>query len=427
MFLQADQGGDVPRIDRVHVDALVGLHHHDPVDPLPPAGAGVVDLVPFLDRAAIDAEENQLAHVRIAPELEGERAELGGVVRRGGHRVAARVLTLGRGHVQRGGEVIHHGVHQRLNAALAEGGAAHDRDELDLAGEAADGALEGFRGDRLVLDDQFGDLVILVRDGVHQFGQGDLSPVALLGGNVGDLKAHPGLVGVVPDNGLGVHQVDEAPELILLADGEDDRVGVGAQLLAHLQDGVFKVGAGPVHFVDEGDAGHAVLGGLAPDRFGLGLDAGDGAEDSHRPVQHAHGPLHLGGEIHVAGSVNDVDAVGDAREHLAQARLRLLGPIAGGGGGGDGDAALALLLHPVGHGVAIVHIAHLVDQAGVEEDAFGAGGLAGINVGGDADVAGALQGKLALGRVGRLRGSRGRRRGGSRGGRFVINGDCHKT
>ncbi len=64
-----------------------------------------------------------------------------------------------------------------------------------------------------------------------------------------------------------------------------------------------------------------------------------------------------------------------------------LGPVAGGGGGGDRDAALALLLHPVGHRIAVIHIAHLVDEPGVKENALGRGGLAGVNVRGDADVA----------------------------------------
>src|SRR6266568_9633816 len=79
----------------------------------------------------------------------------------------------------------------------------------------------------------------------------------------------------------------------------------------------------------------------------------------------------------VAGGVDDVDAV--------------VAPEAGGGGGGDGDAALALLLHPVHDGGALMDFADLVGDAGVEEDALGRGGLAGIDVCHDADVAVALE------------------------------------
>jgi hypothetical protein len=45
-----------------------------------------------------------------------------------------------------------------------------------------------------------------------------------------------------------------------------------------------------------------------------------------------------------------------------------------------------LLLHEVGGRLAVVHLAGLVDLAGELEDALGGRGLAGVNVGEDADV-----------------------------------------
>ena len=80
-------------------------------------------------------------------------------------------------------------------------------------------------------------------------------------------------------------------------------------------------------------------------------------------------------------------------------------PGAGDGGRGDRDPALALLLHPVGHRGALVDLAHLVDGAGVEEDALGRGRLAGVDVRGDADVARPLERERAVRRV--LRGDLG--------------------
>ena len=44
---------------------------------------------------------------------------------------------------------------------------------------------------------------------------------------------------------------------------------------------------------------------LAPNRFGLGLNATLCAENGYRTVQYAQGTFHLNGEVHVAGSVND--------------------------------------------------------------------------------------------------------------------------
>ncbi len=53
--------------------------------------------------------------------------------------------------------------------------------------------------------------------------------------------------------------------------------------------------------------------GLPPNRFALGLDSLDGAENHQRPVEHAQAPLDFGREIDVPGRVDDVDFVlGDA-------------------------------------------------------------------------------------------------------------------
>jgi hypothetical protein len=71
--------------------------------------------------------------------------------------------------------------------------------------------------------------------------------------------------------------------------------------------------------------GTLVLGGLAPDGFGLRLHAGDAAEHGDRAVEHAHGALHFGGEIHVAGRVNDVDAMRNAVESLVNFVFARLG------------------------------------------------------------------------------------------------------
>ncbi len=61
----------------------------------------------------------------------------------------------------------------------------------------------------------------------------------------------------------------------------------------------------------------------------------------------------------------------------------------------DRDAALLLLFHPVHRRRTVVNLADLVGHAGVEQDAFSGGGLAGIDVSADADVPVALDGSLA--------------------------------
>ena len=54
-----------------------------------------------------------------------------------------------------------------------------------------------------------------------------------------------------------------------------------------------EVGAGPVELVDEAEARHAVAVGLAPDRLGLGLDAGHAVEDDDGAVEDAEAALDL--------------------------------------------------------------------------------------------------------------------------------------
>src|SRR5690606_2186764 len=192
----------------------------------------------------------------------------------------------------------------------------------------------------------------------------------------------------VPDNGLHLDQIDHALEVVLGADRDHHGHGVGAQTQLHLVIDLEEVGAGAVHLVDEGQARLLVLVGLAPDGFGLGLHATHGAVHHAGAVEHAHGALHLDGEVHVTGGVDDVEAV------LGVGQVHAL-PEAGHGRGRDGDAALLLLLHPVGGGGAVVHLAQLVVHTRVEQDALGGGGLAGVDVGGDTDVAVALDGRFA--------------------------------
>ena len=138
-------------------------------------------------------------------------------------------------------------------------------------------------------------------------------------------------------------------------------------------DALEEVGADLVHLVDEHDARHVVLVGLAPHGLGLRLDALVAVEHADGAVEHAQRALDLDGEVDVAGGVDDVQA--------------LLAPEARRRGGRDRDAALLLLLHPVHGGGALMDFADLVGLSGVVEDPLGRRGLAGIDVGHDAEVA----------------------------------------
>src|SRR5690606_21717845 len=202
------------------------------------------------------------------------------------------------------------------------------------------------------------------------------------GGDVLVLELHA-LAGFVPDDGFHLDQVDHAFEGVFGADRDDHGHGMGLQAQLQLVVDLEEVGAGAVHLVHEGQARHAVLVGLAPDGLGLGLNAAHGAVHHAGAVQHAHGTLDLDGEVNVTGGIDDVDAMfGVVARHAT--------PEGGRGGRSDGDPALLLLLHPVHGGGTFVGLAQLVVHAGVEQDALGRSGLAGVDVSRDTNIAIAL-------------------------------------
>ena len=332
---------------------------------------------PVSQLAGVDAEVGQFADVGIGHHLEGEGAE-GGLVVSGplvldvlGLALAGRDDAGHRRHLQRRGQQLDDRVEQRLHALVLERGAAEDRRHLGV--EA--GAVQRLR-DPLVRDLLLGQvglhqLVVVVGAGLDQLRAVFLGLLPEVVRHLDRLVLGAELVG--PDQALHLDQVDHALEVVLAADRQLDRQRFGAEPVDHRLNRVEEVGAGAVHLVDVGDARHAVLVGLAPDRLRLGLDPGDGVEDRDRAVKDAQAALDLDREVDVAGRVDDVDPV--------------LVPLAGGRGRGDRDPPFLLLLHPVHHRGALVDLADFVGATGVVEDALGRRRLAGVDVRHDPDVA----------------------------------------
>src|SRR5665213_227632 len=233
-------------------------------------------------------------------------------------------------------------------------------------------------GERLAVEILLGQLVIQLGNLVDQQAAPFVESLFLLfGDGLFDHRFAAILVirEVVVDRDAA-DEVHDALESAALANGDLHRDGRRAQPLENAVEAELKIRAELVHFVDETQAWDTVFGGLPPHGFRLGLDAFLAIEDGHRAVEHAHGALDLGGEIDVAGGVDQVNGVA----------LAVAVPRAGGGRGVDRDPALLLFGIEVHGGGALMHLAHFVDLAGVIEDSLGDGGLARINVGGDADI-----------------------------------------
>ena len=288
----------------------------------------------------------------------------------------ARIKAVDRRHVERARQVVDDRVEQRLHALVLERRAEQHRRNGDLEGGLAERAPDHLGRDGLLVQQiRLEQLLVVLGNGVDQLVVVLLRLLGELGRDLLLLELHPELV--EPDLGAHVDDVDDAAEVLLLADRQLHRDGLRAQPVDHRLHGGEEVRARAVHLVHERDPGNLVVVGLPPDRFGLRLDARDRVEDRDRTVEHAQASLDLDRKVHVPGRIDNVDAV------VLPERRR--------GRGRDRDAALLLLRHPVHRRGALVHLAHAVGAAGVVEDPLGRRGLARVDVGHDPDVPDAVE------------------------------------
>ena len=230
------------------------------------------------------------------------------------------------------------------------------------------------------LDDVMHDLVVHIRERVHENVPRLYALLERAGRYLG-LAVRRAEAFLVVVQRLHRDQVHDSREGIARPDRYRDRHGVRAEPLVHHPHGVFEIAPHAVHLVDEREPRYLVPVGLPPHRLRLGLDAADAAENDDQTIEHPETPFHLDGEIDVPRRVDDVDL--------------MVVPEAGRGGGHDRDPPLPLLLHPVHHGAALVHLAHPMDLAGIEENPLGQGSLARIDVGRYPDVADHLKRKIS--------------------------------
>src|SRR5581483_3780304 len=253
---QTDESGDVAREDVIDVFAFAALNDHEAADALAAAGAGIVNGVAFFQLARIDTEKDELAGINVGPKFERQRAELAAIVGLDGGDVdGSRLGALSGRDIQRAGQIIDDGIDEGLDAFFLEGVAAEARNQLDFAGQTADGGLQDFRGNRLVFDDQLGDFVVFIGDGMNKFLKSIGGLFLQVSGDFGDLEIQAFLLDFArtPDDGLLIDDIDQAREVFLGADGQENGISIRAEFLAHVGEGVVEIRAGAVHLVDEGD------------------------------------------------------------------------------------------------------------------------------------------------------------------------------
>ena len=226
--------------------------------------------------------------MRVVHDLEGQHRQRIAVERPAHGRLAGLDVDRLEGlAVGRRGQVVDHGIEQRLHALVLEGRAAQHRIEDALDGRLADQPLQRI---------DVGLLAVEVgapwrrrpsrrRPRSSRRGTRRPCPRGRRGspprGTWSPCRRRP------RRSPSSCRRSTTPLKLASAADRDLQRHRPGAQLLLDVVDAHVEVGAGLIHLVGEDDARHAVLVALAPDRLGLRLDALVAVEHAHGAVEHA--------------------------------------------------------------------------------------------------------------------------------------------
>ena len=122
-----------------------------------------------------------------------------------------------------------------------------------------------------------------------------------------------------------------------------------------------------IHFIHESNPRHPILIRLSPNRFALWLYSSHPTEYCDRSVQNPEGTLDFSRKVHVSWGIDNVDPVHRLLKTFDQSCIRLDRPETGGGSGGNRDTTFPLLLHPIGHGGAFMHLSHFMNATRIKK------------------------------------------------------------
>ncbi len=321
------------------------------------------------EHAAHDAQIVHLAHEGVDGGLEHLRREGPvGIAGNADHRIFDKVGRRLLGAFRRLGQVLDDLVHQIDDALVLQRTARHDGDDVDVEDALADAVDHVLAGQEALFEVLLQQDVVVFR---RRLGEGELHLLVvaaiflghrdLLGPRVREVIRLPGERVGVARHLLAVHDGDldgREQRLVFFAERRNCRGIVGILL---------------IHAVDEDDDGF--FGAQAQLKRLLGAHR-------HRAVRTRHNDRraactqrlgYLPFEIIETGHVDQVD----------------LDVLPGDGGNGERDAHLArdLLFVKVGDGRAVLHLAHSLDDAAVEQHRFKECGLAFAAVPDDGHVA----------------------------------------
>ena len=345
--------------------ALLAHRLEDLAETLLVAVAGDDDLGIAAHRALEDAE-----HVDVTAERVGERLEDEGDGRLRGiaveldlgvalHGLGVRDVGGRRGEREHVEDVVH--------GDVGRGGRAGDRVELGGGDGGGERRVELLRRDLFFHQVLLGEVVVGARDRVDELVAGDRGGVGEVRGDV----AHRRLAVLVRVR-LHREQVDDADELVLLADGQLHGDDLGAEGLLEEAEGVVEVGALTVEHVADDDAAQSAGGRAVPEPLVLDLDAEHGVDDDERRLDDLKAGDGVGEEARVAGGVDEVEGETlaiDVRQTRRQAHLALL-----------------LVVVPVGDRGAVRDRTQPGDSPGVEEQRLEQRRLAGTAMADERDV-----------------------------------------
>ena len=362
-------GADVARAQLGERLQLLAADEVDGADALRRSRVGVEHAHARLQAAAHHAQIVHLSHKRVDRRLEYLRRKGAVRVALDAHNGVLRQIGRGLcGALRRLGQVFYDLVHQVDDALVLQGAARHDGDDVDVEDALADAVDHVLAGKESLFEIFFQKNVVVFRRRLRE-GELHLFIVAAVFFRHGDLL-RPGACEVIR---LAGERIRVARHLLAVHDGDLDGGEQRLVFFAERRDGGGVIGILLVHAVDKDDDGFFGAQAQIDRLLRAHRHRAVCARDDDRCTAGAQRFGYFALEIVKSGYVDEVD----------------LDVFPDDGGNGEGDAHLAcdLLFVEVGNGGAVVHSAHALDDAAVEEHRLEEGGLAFAAVADDGNVA----------------------------------------